>query len=391
MDVTTSINPVKIIEIADEDNNNDDVSVIYSTPRTSKRKRTKITDPISVEDYFEKKNLEIFRSKASSNGTGKVIIDLSKEYPDDEIQIFGSRFSLPSSKDPKGCSNSSNTNSINNNISSVIPQVIQIFGSKYSLPSSKDPKGCSNSSNKNLKNNNNIPSVISQVVSEEYRTYTDLKPTFDDNFICEICVDEKSMTENFKIMGCNHSYCNQCTANYIASKLQQNITRISCPVLGCNGQLEPYNCRSILPKQVFDRWGDVLCEAMILGCEKFDCPLKDCSALLIDDSSCDGGDFVVTQSECPECRRLFCAKCKVAWHSGILCEEFQKLNKDEREKEDLQLMQLAKGQEWQRCPRCQIYIVRSSGCAQMRCRCGCYFCYKCGAESTNHHCKRCGT
>ncbi|XP_060217475.1 E3 ubiquitin-protein ligase RSL1-like isoform X1 [Lycium barbarum] len=309
MEVASSSCAAKIIEIADD---NDDVLVIFETSKASKNKGKKLTDIISVEENLY--------SKPSSSGTKKVMIDLSEEYPDDDIQFLGTQF---------------------------------------------------------VQNSNSI------LIDDDDH----------DNFTCDICVDEKSLSELFKIMGCSHSYCNECMAKYVGSKIHENISRISCPVLGCNGQLEPYNCRSILPKQVFDRWGDVLCEAMILGSEKFYCPFKDCSALLINENSTStssSGDFVVTQSECPECRRLFCAKCKVAWHSGILCEEFQKLNKDEREREDLQLMQLAKGQEWQRCPRCRIYVARSHGCAQMRCRCGCDFCYRCGAESSNHYCKRCG-
>ncbi|KAK4340620.1 hypothetical protein RND71_039121 [Anisodus tanguticus] len=321
MEAASCSSAMKIINIPDDNDDNDDISVIYATPKASKGK-TKFIEAISVEEYY-------LCSKPSSSGTIKVIIDLSEEHPDNEIQFLGTQFVQKS----KGCSNSKSI----------------------------------------LIDDDNID---------------------DDIFTCDICVDEKSTSEIFKIMGCTHSYCKECMAKYVASKILENISRISCPVLGCNGQLEPYNCRSILPKQVFDRWGDVLCEAMILGSEKFYCPFKDCSAVLLIDgnsSSDGGGDFVVTQCECPECRRLFCAKCKVAWHSGIVCEEFQELNKDEREREDLQLMQLAKGQEWQRCPRCRIYVARSDGCAQMRCRCGCDFCYKCGAESTNHHCKRCGT
>ncbi|KAF7842211.1 E3 ubiquitin-protein ligase RNF144A-like [Senna tora] len=57
---------------------------------------------------------------------------------------------------------------------------------------------------------------------------------------------------------------------------------------------------------------------------------------MIDD---EGGD--IKESESPNCKRWFCAQCKVPWHSGIKCEEFQKLNKNEREKEDIMLMQLA--------------------------------------------------
>ncbi|KAF3638885.1 hypothetical protein FXO38_22983 [Capsicum annuum] len=167
-------------------------------------------------------------------------------------------------------------------------------------------------------------------------------------------------------MGCNHSYCKNCIVKYISSKLQENISRISCPVTGCNGELEPQNCGSILPNDVFVRWGDALCESMILVSERFYCPFKDCSALLIDE--CAGENKVIDQSECPECRRLFCAKCKVPWHSGFVCEEFDKFNNDERVIEGLQLMQLVKNQEWQRCPSCRMYVGRSEGCAQMKCR-----------------------
>jgi E3 ubiquitin-protein ligase RNF144 len=40
----------------------------------------------------------------------------------------------------------------------------------------------------------------------------------------------------------------------------------------------------------------------------------------------------------PFCHRLFCAWCHVPWHHGVACEEFQKLNVDERENEDLLLL-----------------------------------------------------
>ncbi|PHT61917.1 hypothetical protein T459_34230 [Capsicum annuum] len=157
----------------------------------------------------------------------------------------------------------------------------------------------------------------------------------------------------------SHSYCKNCIAKYISSKLQENISRISCPVTACNGELEPQSCGSILPYDVFVKWGDALCESMILVSEKFYCPFKDCSALLIDE--CAGENMVIDQSECPECRKLFCAKCKVPWHSGFVCEEFDKLNNDEREVEGLQLMKLAKSQGWQRCPSCMMYVEKSEG------------------------------
>lgn len=229
------------------------------------------------------------------------------------------------------------------------------------------------------RSNSKAKKVLNDISDDEIENFSN-----KSSFMCEICVNEKPMTENFQIIGCNHSYCNQCTANYIASKLQQNIPQISCPVSGCKGNYEPYHCRSILPKEVFDRWGDMLCEMMIIDSEKFYCPYKNCSALLINESRIS----VNSKSKCPECKKLFCANCRVPWHKGIACEEFQKLQKnDEAGTEDVLLMKLAKRRRWQRCPKCRFYVARNKGCPHMLCRCGCYFCYKCGVElSRNHNC-----
>ncbi|KZV16583.1 hypothetical protein F511_30877 [Dorcoceras hygrometricum] len=184
--------------------------------------------------------------------------------------------------------------------------------------------------------------------------------------MCEICADEMPTSAMFRILGCTHSFCNNCVAKYVASKLQDNIYTIDCPFTGCKGFLEPHHCHTILPKQVFDRWGDALCEAVILGSEKFYCPFKDCSALLIDDRA--GRNEVIIQSECPDCNRLFCVECKVPWHPGITCKEFQKLGKDERSNEDIMLINLAKERKWMRCPRCGFYVERTQGCLFMKCR-----------------------
>ncbi|KAM7260130.1 hypothetical protein ACFE04_015871 [Oxalis oulophora] len=123
---------------------------------------------------------------------------------------------------------------------------------------------------------------------------------------------------------------------------------------------------------------------MIPESQKFYCPLKDCSALLIND-----GESLVMHSECPYCRRFFCAQCKVPWHAGIECAEFQKLNKDERDAEDLMLLNLAQEKGWKRCPACKFYVEKSMGCLFMRCRCGVTFCYNCGLSNTNftHYCE----
>ncbi|XP_056166586.1 E3 ubiquitin-protein ligase RSL1-like [Syzygium oleosum] len=190
----------------------------------------------------------------------------------------------------------------------------------------------------------------------------------DPSFICEICIEPRTNSDLFHIKGCSHAYCNDCVTKYVTSKLGDNMTGIGCPVSGCGGILEPEYCRSILPPEVFDRWGNASCEALILEGERFYCPFRDCSALLINDRGA-----VARESECPNCRRLFCAQCRVPWHAGVECREFQGLKEGERGTEDIMLMKLAEKQHWRRCPKCKFYVQKISGCAFVRCRLVCFW------------------
>ncbi|KAJ8648285.1 hypothetical protein MRB53_001308 [Persea americana] len=180
---------------------------------------------------------------------------------------------------------------------------------------------------------------------------------------CDICVEEKSMDEMFRNNNCRHLFCSDCISRHVAAKIQENITMVRCPQVGCKGVLEPQICRPILPKDVFERWENAICEWIVLGSKRIYCPFKDCSALLVDDGGVD-----VRESECPNCRRLFCAQCMVPWHSGVGCREYQKLGVDERGKDDLSLMELAKSQKWKRCPRCKYYVEKTEGCLHITCR-----------------------
>ncbi|KAF8401155.1 hypothetical protein HHK36_014459 [Tetracentron sinense] len=321
LSVTDDVLPIEVLDVEDDNfftpiscrgtNRKDDVLPIevldvedfnFFTPISCRGTNRK--DAISVEQYAQDKVLH--RAIRASILLTKQIIDLSEEEEDDEVEEI-----TPTSP----------------------------FGKKPFRDSSVTETGQSSNSNSN---SNSAPT-----------------------FLCEICVEPKSQNESFSIKGCIHSYCSECMIRYVAAKIQENITLIQCPEPNCKGVLEPEYCRLILPQKVFDRWGDALCESLIVGSERFYCPFKDCSMLLIDD----GGE-TVTESECPNCRRLFCAQCKVPWHSGIDCATFQNLNEDERGREDIMMMELAKHRNWQRCPKCRFYVEKSEGCMYMKCRNG---------------------
>lgn len=290
------------LEILEDDD--DEVIITHSSRKGSTKKTA-----ISVEQYDEDRDIQSALMASLSHD----FINLDDYYDDDELLILN-----------------------------FVPQNTPFGKAKkpFSSRSVTEKGQCSNSKN--------------EVTIEE---------RIETSFICDICVESKSTDESFSIKGCSHSYCNECMTKYVASKLQENITSINCPVADCKGVLEPEYCRDILPEDVFNRWGNALCEAVILGAQKFYCPFKDCSALLIDD----GGE-AIRESVCPDCNRMFCAQCKVPWHAGIQCAEFQKLHKDEREPEDIMLMTLAQKENWRRCPNCKIFVEKKEGCRYMRCR-----------------------
>ncbi|TMW94373.1 hypothetical protein EJD97_010379 [Solanum chilense] len=197
---------------------------------------------------------------------------------------------------------------------------------------------------------------------------------------CEICAERKEIDEMFTIESCSHVFCADCINKHVSIKIQDKIHVVTCPGEACRGILDFETCISIIPKDVRDSWDELLCESLILASQRFYCPYKDCSAMLVNDS-----DEVVRESKCPVCWRLFCAQCYVPWHCGFQCEEFGRMNVEERDREDLMLKELAKAKQWTRCPYCRFFVEKTEGCLHMTCRCGSQFCYKCGITWRNNH------
>lgn len=197
---------------------------------------------------------------------------------------------------------------------------------------------------------------------------------------CEICVERKENDQMFTTQSCNHSYCSDCISKHVSTRVEENLTVVRCPGVHCETVLELDECRPLLPEVVIHRWEDALCQEFINASQRFYCPFRDCSALLLND----GGE-VIREAECPFCHRLFCAQCYVPWHPGIACEDFQRLNEYERGREDLMVRELAQEKKWARCPKCKYYVERTVGCPHMVCRCQFEFCYGCGEKWSNTH------
>ncbi|CAI0473950.1 unnamed protein product [Linum tenue] len=170
--------------------------------------------------------------------------------------------------------------------------------------------------------------------------------------LCEICADSKQSHQILAVGACTHAaYCTDCISRHVAAKIGQSgaaATVITCPASGCGTAIELDSCRGALPKAVIDKWEEALCRNSIGESQRFYCPFRDCSAMLVAEPA-EAEAESIRESECPYCHRLFCAQCGVAWHSGVDCEVFQGLGQDERGREDIMVMEMAESNKWGCC------------------------------------------
>ncbi|KAL9224632.1 hypothetical protein vseg_000650 [Gypsophila vaccaria] len=138
-------------------------------------------------------------------------------------------------------------------------------------------------------------------------------------FTCDMCTNTKPKYKSMNIKGCTHFFCCECIETHVGSNLRDGATHVHCPVPHCSGTLDPEYCKDFVSNEIYNQWGQQLCESAIVDGQKYYCPFTDCSIMLVNDSAEE-----VVMAECPYCHRMFCAVCRVVWHHGASCEEHQK-------------------------------------------------------------------
>ncbi|KAL0386938.1 UNVERIFIED_CONTAM: hypothetical protein Sradi_2575600 [Sesamum radiatum] len=183
----------------------------------------------------------------------------------------------------------------------------------------------------------------------------------NQEFTCEICIEPTSNADKkfTNTNRCSHPFCTDCMIKYIRVKLDDdNVGHIKCPAFNCDHTLDPLACASLVGPSLFVRWCDVLCEAAIVGFDKCYCPHRNCNALILNEC---GGN--AKKSNCPNCERWFCFKCKRIWHAGFGCEESAVL----RDRNDMAFGILVEQKKWKSCPRCRHFVELLEGCKIVKC------------------------
>ncbi|PSC76100.1 E3 ubiquitin-ligase ARI4 [Micractinium conductrix] len=145
--------------------------------------------------------------------------------------------------------------------------------------------------------------------------------------------------------------------------------------LGCDTSIADAECELLLSAENSDTLKQVMAEASIPEQARFYCPNRRCSAPF----PLDREPQPDTPSFCPACDSKICTHCRVVWHKGFRCAEYQALPSTDRQPEDLALLQEAARRQWQRCAQCKHMIELGEGCRHITCRCGYEFCFSCGA------------
>ncbi|KAH8101927.1 hypothetical protein BXZ70DRAFT_932499 [Cristinia sonorae] len=182
----------------------------------------------------------------------------------------------------------------------------------------------------------------------------------------------------------SHPYCLDCLTRYIRTKLDPNgdgsgstnavVFPIPCPgctVVEWSDGISDEVASRVLSEKEMTIWHH---QRLLDSLPKVFCPNPKCSALVqVHD------DEDEPQASCPLCNVLMCVPCRVLWHEDMSCEDYQALPLDERSPEDQQALQLAKAQNWRRCPKCAVIVELTMGCNHITCRCNTHFCFKCGS------------
>jgi hypothetical protein len=208
---------------------------------------------------------------------------------------------------------------------------------------------------------------------------------------CKICLDDleiavKESRQNFLSphfrcntdafeLQCLHTFCVKCVRAWVECQVESRKVPMICPAEGCEMHILPSDVQEILSSDMLTQFTQTLIEnngtseLLFDGASSMYCSNKRCSALVViqPEEELTEEEKQQPRSNCPHCGTALCRACKVPWHTKLSCEEFQALPDNDRQIEDIQLLNMIKKKAWKRCPRCKIIVARSAGCNHMRC------------------------
>ena len=184
---------------------------------------------------------------------------------------------------------------------------------------------------------------------------------------------------------CEHFFHKSCLISYLKSRIEELWMPLVCPDIACKTEIGDLDLKDLLSAVDYTKYSNFALDAVIDVQKDFSwCPTPDCKFAFVYVVSENNGREDERKEEghggheldCPVCKKHYCLRCKVPFHDGMTCEEYQVTH--DVDKLDAAFYEFAQGQKFKQCPHCAYWVERAEGCDHMRCRCGNAFCYKCG-------------
>ena len=169
---------------------------------------------------------------------------------------------------------------------------------------------------------------------------------------------------------CSEPICKSCLSAHVQSKIEEAIVKIVCPLGSCDSLLSDGEVQELVSDEIFEKFRQFKVEIeqnpsikTCPGCSR----IHRYTDLAPADSTKEEEKDVLPETlkvTCSKCQLIWCFACQAPWHHGLTCQEFCKGDKS------LKIWAKNRGQparNARRCPKCHVFIQKSSGCDHMCC------------------------
>ncbi|XP_056437324.1 probable E3 ubiquitin-protein ligase RNF144A-B isoform X1 [Gadus chalcogrammus] len=196
---------------------------------------------------------------------------------------------------------------------------------------------------------------------------------------CKLCLGDFPSDHMTTVSQCRCVFCTLCLRRYVSLLLSEGLeAEVSCPDAACpeRGRLLDTEIEVVVEPESMRRYRRLRFEReVLLDPGRTWCPAPSCQAVC----RLQGAESAAPQAVgCPGCGLEFCSACRAQRHPGRTCPDPSGTVGRFLPGEHSSLMEGGVDDPVKPCPRCQVFIQRDQGCAQMTCRnckhCFCWYC-----------------
>ncbi|KAL0248722.1 hypothetical protein GEMRC1_003956 [Eukaryota sp. GEM-RC1] len=215
---------------------------------------------------------------------------------------------------------------------------------------------------------------------------------------CRICFSKRLKKFSVIKLQCSHKFCKTCLRSHVNERLSKPLG-LRCPDPSCGARLGSRDLQSFLSRRDYRRIEDLINRRILDHFPSF---------VMCAQPSCDGygvlplvSDEIHDRWKCPRCDLITCTNCRIPYHEGQSCQEYQSVESSSTPLTSLPLPQQKRLRLLRRhtktCPhghrtrKIPVTLLHSAdgqetGSNHVRCAvCAVEFCWVCRSEYSRGH------